>query len=183
MRSLAKLAFVCLFVSVCSSCHRNNIPWNKFTSTQGAFSITMPAPVKVVDKKGLSIFGKNTPTHISYWEPSSLTIDKFKRFEVSYTDVPANIGRDSLSMAAILDSAIITRRRDFTDKEPLIQNIELNGYPGRAFFFDGGGNTLLNVKVCFANDRLYEFMVESKKNYATNNEVSTFYNSFVSIKQ
>ncbi len=183
MRSIAKIVFVILPVVMFSSCHRNNVPWEKFASAPGAFNITIPAPVKTMDKKGLSIFGKNTPTHISYWEPSAFTIDKFKRFEVSYTDIPANISRDSLSMAMILDSAIVTRRRDFTDMEPLIQNIELNGYPGRAFFFDGGGNALLNVKVCIANDRLYEFMVVSKKNYATNNEVSTFYNSFVSIKQ
>ena len=183
MRNLLKLAIVCLFAVVGSSCHRNNIPWDKFTSTEGAFSITMPSPVKKMDKKGLSIFGKNTPTHIVFWEPSTFTIDKFKRFEVSYNDLPATIGKDSTSLALILDSAILTRRCDFTDKEPLIQNIELNGYPGRAFFFDGDGNALLNVKVCIANDRLYEFMVVSKKNYATNNEVSTFFNSFVSIKQ
>ena len=182
MRIILRLFFICFGIFILSSCNPKNIPWEKYTSTEGAFSIYMPAPIKKKDKKGFSIFGRQVVSHFLYWDPPTFTIDKFKLFQVTYTDCPANICRDTALLNTMLDSAIITRRRDYTDAEIPIQNIALNGYAGRAFFYDGEGNMLVSVKTCLVHDRIYDFVVVSKKNYATNKEVSDFFDSFQSLK-
>ena len=181
MRTLVKLTLICTAIFI-SSCHPNNIPWEKYTSNEGAFSVYMPSPVKKKDKKGYSIFGRDVTTHFVYWEPPTFTIDKFKLFQVAYTDCPANFCTDTALMNTMLDSAILTRRRDYTDIELPIQNIALNGYAGRAFFYDKEGSMLISVKTCIVNNRIYDFVLVSKKNYATNNEVSSFFDSFLSLK-
>ncbi len=176
MRNLVKLTAVCLSLFLLASCGNNNVDWEKYTSNEGGFIIQLPTPVKKTDKK--DIFWKGT-THFFSWKPSAFAIYKIKLFQVSYTDCPPGVSTDSLLLNVMLDSAIMVRKKDFTDAEDIpSQTIELNGYQGRAFFFDGGGNTLVTVKECIANNRLYDLVAITKKNYSTNNEINTFFNSF-----
>ena len=182
MRPRAKLPFICLLILIVSSCGRDNVTWEKYTSNEGGFAITMPKPVKKSDKTEVTAFGKQV-RHYLEWKPSTFAIDKFKLFLVSYTDCPARISADSILLGTMLDSAIYLRKKDFTEDEDIpSQIIELNGYPGRAFFFDGGGNTQVQVKMSIINNKLYDLTVISKKNYSTNNEISNFYNSFEPFK-
>jgi hypothetical protein len=85
-----------------------------------------------------------------------------------------------MAIARVLDSAIELRKNDFSDVDMIeSQAIELNGYPGRAFFYDAPkGNTLVSVKICIAGNRLYDLVAIVKKDYSTNNEVANFFNSF-----
>ena len=175
---ISSIAF--LLTVVLASCGGENIVWDKYTNNEGGFAVTIPNPVKKVDKKG--IFWNQT-THFISWKPSTFAIDKFKLFQVSYTECPPSVSTDSLLLNVMLDSAIMIRKKDFTEAEDIpSQTIELNGFPGRAFFFDGGGNTLVTVKECIANNKLYDLTVISKKNYSTNNEINTFFNSFQVFK-
>ncbi len=180
MRSLVKFSGVVSLLLVLSSCGGNNIDWQKYTSDQGSFMVQMPTPVVKSEKK--DIFWKGT-THFVSWRPSAFAIYKIKLFQVSYTDCPPGVSSDSTMLNLMLDSAIMVRKKDFTDADDLpSQPIELNGYPGRAFFFDGGGNTQVSVKECIANNRLYDLVVITKKNYSTNNEINTFFNSFQPLR-
>ena len=180
MRNLIKcLAFFSLLL-VLSSCGGNSIDWQKFTSDEGSFMIEMPTPVVKTTKK--DIFWKGT-THFFSWKPTTFAIYKIKLFQVSYTDCSPGVSSDSARLNKTLDSAIAVRKRDFTDEDDLrSETIELNGYPGRAFFYDGGGNNQVVVKECIANNKLYDLIVISKKNYATNNEINTFFNSFQPLR-
>lgn len=175
-----KNLFCIFFIAVLFiSCGGNTGQWAKHNVPEGGYSISMPADAKKTEKKEFTAFGKQT-THFLTWKPSSFAIDKFKLFQVSYTNCPANVMADSNLMNLMLDSAIDIRKRDFSESEIIqSENIELNGYPGRAFFYDAPkGNTIVTVKICIANNRLYDLVVISKKNYSTNTEMGNFFNSF-----
>lgn len=149
------------------------------TFKEGNFSVLIPEPIKKTQKTENTVFGKQVRYFVR-WAPSSIAIDKFKLFEVSYTACPPSVSADSLHLNRVLDSAVEMRKKDFSEVEMIeSQAIELNGYPGRAFFFDDPkGNTLVTVKMCIAGDKLYDLVVIAKKNYSTNNEAADFFNSF-----
>jgi len=180
MRSIINFIGLLSFLIVLSSCSSNNEAWTKQNVPEGNFSINMPSEVKKTEKKEVTAFGTQV-THFITWKPSSFAIDKFKLFQVSYTDCPANIAADSNLLNVMLDSAIDMRKKDFTESEIIeSQSIEINGYPGRAFFYDAPkGNTIVTVKICITGNKLYDLVVISKKNYSTNNEMNNFFNSFV----
>lgn len=146
---------------------------------EGNFSILIPDPVKKTQKTENTVFGKQVRYFVR-WAPSSVAIDKFKLFEVSYTACPPSVTADSMHLNRALDEAAENRKKDFSEVEVIeSQAIELNGYPGRAFFFDDPkGNTIVTVKMCIAGGKLYDLVVIAKKNYATNNEAADFFNSF-----
>jgi len=98
-----------------------------------------------------------------------------------YTDCPARYTADSLSLNTMLDSAINMRKKDFTENEIKSEVIELNGYPGRSFIYDNGSSTAI-VKMCIVNNKKYDLTVVTNKNYATNTEVSSFFDSFTSLR-
>jgi hypothetical protein len=180
MRSIIAIAiFSCLLFTV-YSCSEDNDAWGKYTSNEGSFSITMPAHVKKTEKKEVTVFGTQV-THFVTWKPSSFAIDKFKLFQVSYTECPPRVCMDSLLLNAALDSGIALRKKDFTESDIQSETIELNGYPGRSFIYDNNSSICV-VKECIVNNKKYDLTVITKKNYATNAEVSNFFNSFTSLK-
>jgi hypothetical protein len=174
---MVALAVVAVAMMVIGSCKPSNTVWEAYTSREGGFSIIMPPNPKKVDKVLMTPFGKQA-VHFIEWRPESLTIDKFKLFQVSYTGCPS-AAADSFSRQRILDSSIVMRAKDFTELDIDIHTVDLNGYFGRAFIFDvQGNNTIAIVKECIVNGKLYDITVVLKKNYATNKEVHQFFDSF-----
>jgi hypothetical protein len=145
--------------------------------------IEMPSPAAKTEKSEETIFGKKT-RHFVSWKPSSFAIDKFKLFEVSYIDCPLSVSQDSFKMNSVLEEAVEMRMKDFSETDVMeSQAIEFNGYQGRAFFYDAPkGNTLVSVKICIAGDRIYDLVVIAKKNYAINDDMDRFFNSFKLIR-
>ena len=183
-RSLVPLLSAIVFTLVFSSCGEDSSnTMSKYTSNEGRFSINMPAHPKKWDKKEVTVFGKQT-THYITWKPSSFALDKFKLFEVSYTDGPANLSYDTGRLNMYLDSGINMRKKDFTETELESQAIELNGHPGRAFIYNPPrGTTIAIVKVCIVGNRKYDLTAVAKQNYPTNAELNNFFNSFLVVKQ
>jgi len=179
MRNLLYILFLSFIVV---SCGEKNDKWITHNVPEGGFSVGMYSPVVKTKKTEITVFGKQERNFVS-WKPSSVAIDKFKLFEVSYINCPASAITDSIQLNATLDKAIDLRKNDFSEVDVIeSQAIELNGYPGRAFFYDAPkGNTLVSVKICIANGRLYDLVVIAKKNYSTNNEMSDFFNSFKAL--
>jgi hypothetical protein len=161
------------------SCGAEERGWKNHTIPEGNFSVDMPVPMQKDEKTEFTVFGKQV-RHFVRWKPSSVAIDKFKLFEVSYTDCPSSILTDTFRMNMVLDSAVDMRKKDFSEVDEIeSQAIELNGYPGRAFFYDAPkGNTTVSVKICIAGNKLYDLVVVAKKNYAIHDEMSQFFNSF-----
>jgi len=181
--NMRNLTILLLALTVLSSCGAEHNAWSVESVADGGFTINIPTPIEKTQKTEVTPFGKQV-RHFVRWKPSSFAIDKFKLFEVSYTNCnPAAIA-DSSNLNIMLDSAIEMRKRDFSEVDILeSQAIELNGYPGRAFFYDAPkGNTMVTVKICIAGNRLYDLVVIAKKNYSTNTEASTFFNSFKLIQ-
>lgn len=162
-----------------SSCGGSNGDWVDHNVTEAGFIISLPTPIIKTKKNEVTPFGKKDRNFVR-WKPSNFALSKFKLFEVSYVPCPAYIAGDSARMAAVLDSAVNMRINDFSEVDLIeYQSIELNGYPGRAFFYDAPkGNTLVSVKICIAGDKLYDLVAIVKKNYSTNAEVANFFNSF-----
>ena len=105
-------------------------------------------------------------------------MNKFKLFQVSYTDYPSRFATDTATLNMSLDSSINARKRDFTYLDVISQPIEINGYPGRAFILSPDkDNVVTIVKQIVANNRRFDLTVIAKKDYPTNNEVNTFFNS------
>ncbi len=152
--------------------------WTTYTSADGGFSVEMPDESKPSEQVLPTPFGKQI-VHFVAWKPSSLTIDKFRLFQVSYTACPSRVVTDSTGTQSALDSSINLRVKDFADIETEIEPVSVNGYPGRAFIFDLPENsTIAVVKECIVNNKIYDLTVVMKRNYATNAEVNRFFNSF-----
>lgn len=177
------ILFLFLLPIALLSCSDPDTGWKTHTIPEGNFSIEMLSPVQKAEKTEVTAFGKQV-RHFVRWKPSSFAIDKFKLFEISYTNCPAGITTDSFRLSMMLDSAVEMRKKDFSESDVIeSQEIELNGYPGRAFFYDAPkGNTLVSVKICIAGDKLYDLVVIAKKNYSVNDDMSRFFNSFKTLQ-
>ena len=173
MRPLIQLIIICVLFCLVSSC-RDQTPWAQYTAKDAGFTVFMPSkPVRTDKKTGKQVI------HYVTWKPETFALNKFKLFEVSYTDYPGFVNSDSTALNALMDSSINARKRDFTDLDVESQPITLNGYPGRAFMFEADrGNTITIVKECIVANRRYDLTVIAKKDYPTNNEINSFFNSF-----
>lgn len=182
MRSVYSLLAVAICSIVLFSCGGGSNSWSLYTSGEGGFSVNMPGKPEKTDKVILTAFGKQKVNFIT-WKPSALAIDKFKLFQVSFTNCPPQYANDTVMRDYMLDSCIRMRKKDFTEKVDFpAETIELNGYPGRAFIFDGQG-TIAIVKECIVNGRLYDLTVIAKSEQGTNPEIAQFFNSFQPLLQ
>ncbi len=173
------------FLGICltlGSCVGNvgNKAWYTFDCPEGGFRINMPEKPVKSDKVEVTAFGKQT-VHFYTWKPKTFSIAKFKLFQISYTDCPPRYISDTIMGSVMLDSSIRMRTHDFTEKDDVkFEHIEINSYPGRAFFYDvPHDNNVVIVKQCFANNRRYDLVVVTKSDQGTNPEVAEFFDSFV----
>lgn len=177
IKSLALL--LCMSVMACKS--QNNNQWSVFTSGPGAFSVNLPGKPELTQKTEVTPFGKQV-VHFVTWKPSAVSISKFKLFQIAYTDCPQSIIADTIMTQVMLDSSIKMSKSEFSDKDFTVSNIELNGYPGRAFIYEAKGNTVVIVKQCITNNRRYELTCITRGNMGTNPEVANFFDSFQALK-
>lgn len=176
MRLFKSSLITVLAASLLVSCSTHKNKWAKYSDRN--FSINMPEKPVVSDKQENTPFGKQT-VHYVTWKPETLELNKFRLFQVSYTDCPARFTSDSGRINAALDSSINSRKRDFTDNDIISHPIEMNGYPGRAFIYDPpGDNVITIVKQVIGNNKRYDLIIIAKRDYPTNDEVSNFFNSF-----
>ncbi len=177
-----QIVIFCLFASFCLSCSSNTGKWDRYTAKDGSFSVFMPTPVEAYDKTEMTPFGKQV-VHYVTWKPATFELNKFRLFQISYTDCPRQFTSDSTRMNAALDSSISMRKKDFTELEILSEPIVQNGYPGREFIYDPPKNNVITtVKECIGNNKKFDLTVIAKKDYPTNAEVANFYNSFQVLK-
>lgn len=182
MRSSIYIIALCVISVYLSACGGAKSGWAVYTSGEGGFTVEMPADPKKTQKDEITAFGKQT-VHFISWKPSTFSIDKFKLFQVSYTNVPASLASDSIMMDVMMDSCIRMRVKDFTEKDVNTEPIELNGYPGRAFIYDvPGNNTIAIVKQCIVNNKRYDLTVVAGRDQGTNPEINRFFNSFQVLK-
>lgn len=175
MRTFLNLATICI-VMLALSCSPPNNKWAKYADH--AFSITMPEKPVVSDKQEMTPFGRQTVHYVS-WKPATMELNKFRLFQVSYTDCPARYTADTFRLNATLDSSINMRKKDFTENDILSEPVDINGYPGRAFIYDPPReNAITIVKQVIANGKRFDLIVIAKRDYPTNTEVGNFFNSF-----
>lgn len=180
MRTFVSLIITALAAFFLQSCSEHHNQWAKYSDA--AFSANMPVKPVASDKVEITPFGKQK-VHYVTWKPATLELNKFKLFQVSYTDCPARYTSDSMQMNATLDSSINLRKKDFTELEVVSHPIEINGYPGRAFIHDPAkDNVITIVKQIIAGNKRYDLTVIAKRDYPTNNEINNFFNSFQVLK-
>ena len=178
MRSCINVVTIAILFVVLSSC-KDETKWAQYTDKNvGGFTVWMPAgPIKSDKKVGRQLI------HSVTWTPTAFGLNKFKMIEVSYTDYAADPGNDTARIAALLDTAINDRKKDFTEVDVESQAITFNGYPGRCFFYEPPrGNTITTVKECLVGHRRYDLIVTAKKNYPVNDEMNRFFNSFQALR-
>lgn len=178
MRTNRGFLMVIVCVGMLCAC-KESTKWAQYTSKEGGFTVFMPSNPAKMDKK----VGKQL-IHFVTWRPATFALDKFKLVEVSYYDVPGGVSSDTSALNALLDSGINNRKKDFTENDLVSHPISLNGYPGRAFMYQASrGNTIAIVKECIVGNRRYDLTVIAKKDYPTNNEINSFFNSFTALRQ
>jgi len=178
MRHLLRLTVICTIILTLSSCSEKSGNWQKYTAGDGSFAINMPEGYTKADKRENTVFGRQTVHYIT-WKPSVFGLDKFKLFQITYTDCPKTAAADTLTIGAMLDKSMTERKKDFTEVDVAFQNVNVDGYPGREFIYDPpSDNVITIVKECIANNRLYDITVIAKRNYPTNIELGNFFNSF-----
>lgn len=180
MRSIGLFQFLILvaLLSLSSCLSGVKKDWKTYTSAEGAFTISTLGDFEKTTVNELTPYGKQ-PVHYLKWKPSSFSISKIKLIQVTYTDCPAKYIVDSNFRNVMLDSAIKMRARDFSDTYETFQNIELNTYPGRTFVFDvPTSNSIAIVKLCVVNNRKYDLTMVVSRDQGSNDEQSTFFNSF-----
>jgi len=111
---MRSLFYIICFSFFLVSCGGKNDKWTTHNVTEGGFSVGMYAPIEKTKKTEVTIFGKQE-RHFVSWKPSSVAIDKFKLFEVSYINCPASAIADSIQLNATLDKAIDLRKNDFSE--------------------------------------------------------------------
>ena len=185
MRSVTSVFWLLAACFLLSSCSGGGNEWVEIRSADGGFSVMMPPGTTKSEKMEVTAFAtQKQKVHFITWKPSSFSIDKFKLFQVSYTDCPAKFTSDSMMLDVMLDSSIRMRKVDFSEKLGIpVQNIELNGYPGRAFFYDvPAGNQIVIVKQCISNGKRYDLAVIANRDQGTNPEISKFFDSFKTLQ-
>jgi hypothetical protein len=178
MRYFLSLIVTGSIIFLLSSCSENSSKWQKYTASDGSFAINMPENYTKIDKRENTVFGRQTVHYIT-WKPSSFALDKFRLFQLTYTDCPKGSAADTLTIGAMLDKSMTQRKTDFPEVDVDFQNVSIDGYPGREFIYNPpSDNVITIVKECIANNRLYEMTVIAKKNYPTNVEIGNFFTSF-----
>lgn len=178
MRQFLNLIVIGSIVCMLSSCAQSDLKWQKYTAGDGSFSISMPENYIKTEKRENTVFGRQV-VHYIFWKPSVFALDKFKLFQITYTDCPRGFTSDTLTLGALLDRSITERKKDFTEIDVESQNVDVSGYRGRAFIYDApSDNVITIVKQCIANNRLYDISIIAKRNYPTNIELGNFFNSF-----
>jgi len=177
MRTFINLVITASVILVFPSCSQHTNKWAPYSDA--AFTDSMPEKPLVYDKANeLTPFGKQNVHYVS-WKPQTLELNKFKLFQVSYTDCPGRYTSDSIQTNATLDSSINLRKRDFTDLEVVSEPISINGYPGRAFIYNPDkDNVVTIVKEVIADHKRFDLTVIAKRDYPTNAEINKFFNSF-----
>jgi predicted acylesterase/phospholipase RssA len=176
MRSYFPLLFVVLMAG-CSVPEATD-KWINFTSKDGGFSVNMPAPPLLEDKAELTINGKQT-VHYCTWKQTRLPNVKFKLFQVSYTNCPS-IAADQQQLNTMLDSSIKLQMTYYTDNALNVDTVKLSGYPARAFIYQDPLSRAVTIcKECIANNRKYDLVVVSAKEFADDPEINDFFESFV----
>jgi hypothetical protein len=176
MRVLSNIALISLLFML-PACHTNN-SWAKYSSNADGFTIYMPVGPKSMVKQQKTAFGTQQ-VHYIYWKPATFDINKLKLLQVAYNDCSRRGGADSAYTNQALDSSINLRKRDYTDLEVTDEHITLEGYPGRAFIYqDEKENSTTIVKTIMANNRIYTLTAVTKRDYPSNAEMNTFFDSF-----
>jgi hypothetical protein len=176
-----KYVAILLLAGLLACKNNNKSEWAIFSSGPGAFSVNMPVKPELTQKTEVTPFGKQV-VHFVTWKPSAVSISKFKLFQISYTDCPQTVVADTIMTQVMLDSSIKMAKQEFSEKELSVENIELNGYPGRAFIYEAKGNTVVIVKQCITNNRRYQLTCITRGNMGTNPEVANFFDSFQALK-
>jgi hypothetical protein len=177
MRVSINLLLTTVVVVMLGACHHSH-GWVKYSSNADGFSIYMPAQPKQAVKQEQTAFGKQS-VHYFSWKPETFDINKLKLLQVSYTDCPRHASADSSSLSGTLENAIGIVKRNYTELDIPSERIKLDGYTGRAFIFqDDKDGSITIVKTCVANNKIYTVTAVVKKDYPTNDELNTYFNSF-----
>jgi hypothetical protein len=169
--------FIIFFCLLIASCTPPNDKWARYSGDK-TFSVLMPVQPVASDRMEATPFGRQN-VHYVTWKPATMELNKFKLFQVSYTDCPSRYTSDTAKLNATLDTCINLRKRDFTENDVISEAIEIGGYPGRAFIYNPPReNVITIVKEVIANNKRYDLTVIAKRDYPTNTEIGNFYNSF-----
>jgi hypothetical protein len=151
--------------------------WEKFSSTEGKFSILMPVkPTQEKQTTGSSSLSLETNLFKASSNSNKAT------YSVSYTDFPPELAQ--LPPTFLFDSLSSRFTSDRKLKLLKQQDIKLNEYPGKEFQFEAPGETIITYRAYLVEKRLYQVISETPKaiKNASSSDSEKFLNSFQLLK-
>jgi hypothetical protein len=151
--------------------------WEKFSSSEGNFSILMPVkPTQEKQTTGSSSLSLETNLF-----KASLNSNQ-AIYSVSYTDFPPELAQ--LPPSFLFDSLSSRFTSDRKLKLLKQEDIKLGQYPGKEFQFEAPGETIIKYRAYLVEKRLYQVIAETPKaiEMASSSDSEKFLNSFQLLK-
>jgi tetratricopeptide (TPR) repeat protein/S1-C subfamily serine protease len=152
----------------------SNTTWQKFSSSDGGFSVLMPGkPQESIQRNSLS----NLRVFIATQKSRSVVFEvNYNLTNIRLTD-PANPSRSvtnpSPEFFKGFGNSIVGKGRLLKE-----QDVRLNGYSGREIIFQTSDGLFNRIRLYYANQRFYTLRAVAKTEAALSQESDQFFNSF-----
>ena len=164
-------------ISVEQSAAVSQQQWKPFSSSEGGFSVLMPAtPTQKRQTTDNTHVSLNANLFTASLEEGKIS------YSVSYTNFPDEVAQ--LPPSFLLDSLAARFTNDRNIKLINQQDISLGRYPGKEFKFEAPGEKLVKYRAYLVKQRLYQVISEIPKDRESvlSNDIDKFMNSFQLLK-
>lgn len=152
---------------------QRSAPWEPFNSSEGKFSVLMPAEPELQTR---DIHAENGDA--KYYRYSA--INNIGLFSVMYFVHPVE-AKDAAEREARLERMCDGIIKNLDGKVTFDRKVKLYGYPGREFIIkktEDGEENVYQWKVFVVGDRLYQLAVTTDAKDSESTDVAKFFNSF-----
>jgi len=163
------LVLITLFALVLSGC--KTVPWTEYSSTEGQFSVLLPA-APTTDVKPVATQSGQVEMHFY-----SLTTGNTD-YLISYADYPISLFQNT-PIKSILDGARDGAVKNSQGRLITESDISLDSYPGREINVESSDSAnLMRAHLYVVNQRLYQVIVITPRASAGSADVTKFLDSF-----
>jgi hypothetical protein len=151
--------------------HHNDLPWERYTSQDGRFSIVYPGQ-PIQERDGIEVDGGVLPmttTFVELWEGEAA----FLVIDIDYRELVY------LTPDAMLEASVASLKETYDEARAFEHPVHSGPFEGRELLLLGGRSLNMAVRVFFANGIGYHVMVSTTPGFPIDpRDIDRFLNSF-----